>query len=172
MRRLGGKCVTKAPRSRICRCLSASTRRSASSSAASASSQARRNSARALSLSVSHNASAARACTRERNTGSRNMRASSARVLTSEMAVVRRISAIGSTSAAVGFFAEVLAGLACGCCARTPAGCAAKQIAATNRRIRFIITLLQRRLLTRKTINMDGQDEQDESRKANPSFGM
>ena len=142
VRRLGGKCVTKAPRSRICRCLSSSTRRSVSSSAASASSQARRNSARARSLSVSHSASAARACTRERSTGSRKVRASSAKVLTSEMAVVRRISAIGSTSA-VGFFAEVLAGLACGGCARTPAGCAAKQIAATNRRTRFIITLLQ-----------------------------
>jgi hypothetical protein len=76
---------------------------------------------RAFSLSVSHKASAARACTRARRVVSRKVRASSASVVMSEMAVVRRISAIGSSSAGGAFdsvfFAEVFCGVAAaGCC--------------------------------------------------------
>jgi hypothetical protein len=104
----------------------------------------------ARSRSVSHSASAARACTRERSIGSRNVRASSASVLTSETAVTRRISAIGSASAAAaaGFFAAGFAdfaGCVCGggCCASVCAGETTAQSATANRETLFDITFLR-----------------------------
>ena len=82
---------------------SSSERFAASRSDASAASQARRKSCRAFSLSVSHSASAARACTRARKAGSEKVRASSASVETSETAEARRTSAIGSGVSPFGF---------------------------------------------------------------------
>jgi hypothetical protein len=64
------------------------------------------------------------------------------------MAVVRRISIIGSASAA-GFFAEAFAGLACGgdgCWARMYAGKTNEQSTKVNSETLFDITLLRRRL--------------------------
>jgi hypothetical protein len=89
-----------------------------------------------------------RAPARARAGGSRNMRASSASVLTSETAVTRRTSARGSDSSAAGFFAETFACFVAGvgCCARTPDTLTAKNSATANIETLFNIVTLQFKL--------------------------